>query len=155
MLEAASVLRKAYKDLLASVVIGATQIPVYDEQLTPGGTTAQIQGATCYILLTNQTESDISPKCAFHQECSITVDIVTKYPAGKGGKLLSEQISNQVQQLIMPDKSGQNINVAPYFNCWYVNKELSRGITEFNLDSTVYRKVIVFINRLEELNPLT
>lgn len=161
MLEAAYKLRSAYFQLLdGNILIGGTPIPIHDEQLPPTGTTASINlgsgnVAKCYILLTNQTETDISPKCDFHQECSITLDIVTKYPKGYGGKMLSEQISNQIQQLVLPDIKGQNLNVGPEFNCYYVNKELSRGISEFNLDSTVYRKILVFLNRLEELNTIT
>lgn len=161
MLEAAYKLRTAYFNLLSgNVIIGSTAIPIYDEQIPPTGTMAKITVspgniANCYILLTNQTETDISPKCNFQQECSITIDIVTKFPKGYGGKLLSEQISNQIQQLVLPDIKGQNIDVSPEFNCYYVNKEISRGISEFNLDSTVYRKILVFLNRLEELNTIT
>lgn len=160
MLDASGPLRNAYLGLLAGVNISGTPIPIYDEQLPnpiPAGKLppATIGAAKVYILVTNQTETDISPKCNFHQECSITIDIVTKYPVSQGGKKLSEEISNQVQQLIYPSPDGHNLDVGPYFNCYYVSKELSRGLTEFNMDSTVYRKLIVFTNKLEELTPVT
>lgn len=160
MLDAAGPLRKAYLTLLSGVNFDGIPIPVYDEQLpnpVPAGKLppAELEVAKAYMLITNQTETDISPKCNFQQECSITIDIVTKFPVSQGGKALSEMIASQVQQLIYPSPDGHNIDVSPDFNCWYVSKELSRGITEFNQDSTVYRKILVFTNKLEELTPVT
>jgi hypothetical protein len=148
MFEVQSELRKAYLEKLSTVSINGTVIPFYDERVGPKP--PMIGTATAYGIITNQTADDILIKCGFYQDCSITIDIVTKYPKQMGGKLLSEQISNQVQQLL---RTG---NTADYpemegFQIVTTRKIIDRSITEDNLMDTIYRKIITFTHKIKQL----
>ena len=152
MFEIATELRQAYLAKLASVEIDGVSIPFYDERV--GADPAQIGYATAYGLIANQTAQDIMIKCGFYQDCSITIDIVTKYPKQKGGKLLSERISNEVLQLI---RTGNTLDypVMDNFQIVTCKKTLDRGITEDNLSDTVYRKLLIFTHKIKQISTTT
>lgn len=152
MLEVSDSLRAAYVTLLSGLTIDGVVIPVFDERVS--GPTAQIfYGSTpveCYILLHDQTETDISPKCNFETECSIQVDINTKFPKGTGGKYLSERISNQVKQIIYPSPNIA-LPMGSDFQCYGTRLNMSKGLTEFDTATDNYRKVLLFIHRVNQL----
>ena len=148
MFEVQSELRKAYLEKLSTVSINGTVIPFYDERV--GAKPPMIGTATAYGIITNQTANDILIKCGFYQDCSITIDIVTKYPKQMGGKLLSEQISNQVQQLLRTGNTSDYPEMEG-FQIVTTRKIIDRGITEDNLMDTIYRKIITFTHKIKQL----
>lgn len=152
MLESSDALRGAYATLLAGVNIGGVIIPSFDERVN-GPTATIMYGSTpveCYIILRDQTETDISPKCNFETENAIQVDINTKFPKGTGGKYLSEQISNQVKQLIYPSPNIE-LPMGSDFQCYGTRLNMSKGLIEYDTATDNYRKILLFIHRVNQL----
>ena len=152
MFEVQTQLRQGYLSKLALVNIYGIYIPFYDERV--GLNPANIGLATAYGIISNQTAQDILVKGQFYQDCSITVDIVTKYPKQKGGKLLSEQISNEVLQLLRTGNTLDYPTMAD-FQIVTINKITDRGLTEDNTADSVYRKILVFSHKIIQTTQTT
>jgi hypothetical protein len=140
-------LREAYIDKLSTLQIQGVTIPVYDEFM--GATVANIGYATAYCLVTNQTAQDILIKTGFYNDCSIQVDIVTKFPKNKGGKKLSEQIANEILKLI---RTGNTSDYPTMANFQIVTCQLliNQGINEENTANTVFRKILGFTHKIKQ-----
>jgi hypothetical protein len=140
-------LREAYINKLSTLQIQGVTIPVYDEFM--GATVANIGYATAYCLVTNQTAQDILIKCGFYNDCSIQVDIVTKYPKNKGGKKLSEEIANEVLKLI---RTGNTSDYPAMANFQIVTCQLliNQGLNEENTANTVFRKILGFTHKIKQ-----
>jgi hypothetical protein len=140
-------LREAYIDKLSTLQIQGVTIPVYDEFM--GATVANIGYATAYCLVTNQTAQDILIKCGFYNDCSIQIDIVTKYPKNKGGKKLSEEIANEVLKLI---RTGSTSDYPTMANFQIVTCQLliNQGLNEENTANTVFRKILGFTHKIKQ-----
>lgn len=147
MFEIQSELRKAYLEKLKDVEVNGVKIPFYDERV--GAKPPIIGTATAYGIITNQTANDILIKCGFYQDCSITIDIVTKYPKQMGGKLLSEQISGKVLELLRTGDTS-DYPVMEGFQIVTVRKLIDRGLTEDNLMDTIYRKILTFTHKIKQ-----
>ena len=145
-------LREAYITKLAGLEVSGVSIPVYDEFV--GSTVANIGYAQAYCLVTNQTVQDRLIKCGFYTDCSITVDIVTKFPKNKGGKKLSEQIANEVLSVI---RTGQTSDYPTMVNFQMVTCRLagSQAINEENSANTVFRKILIFTHDIKQINSTT
>ena len=140
-------LREAYIDKLSTLQISGVTIPVYDEMM--GATVANIGYAQAYCLVTNQTAQDILIKCGFYNDCSIQVDIVTKYPKNKGGKKLSEEIANEVLKLIRTG-STSDYPTMPNFQIVTCQLLINQGINEENTANTVFRKILGFTHKIKQ-----
>jgi len=140
-------LREAYIDKLSTLQIQGVTIPVYDEFM--GATVASIGYATAYCLVTNQTAQDILIKTGFYNDCSIQVDIVTKFPKNKGGKKLSEEIANEVLKLI---RTGSTSDYPTMANFQIVTCQLliNQGLNEENTANTVFRKILGFTHKIKQ-----
>jgi hypothetical protein len=147
MLDPSLELRESYIDKLSTLQIQGVTIPVYDEFM--GATVASIGYATAYCLVTNQTAQDILIKTGFYNDCSIQVDIVTKYPKNKGGKKLSEQIANEILKLI---RTGNTSDYPTMLNFQIVTCQLliNQGINEENTANTVFRKILGFTHKIKQ-----
>lgn len=152
MLDPTLELREAYIDKLGTLQILGETIPVYDEFM--GATVANIGYAQAYCLVTNQTAQDILIKTGFYNDCSITVDVVTKFPKNKGGKKLSEQIANEVLQLI---RTGSTSDYPAMTNFQIVTCQLltNQGLIEENTANTVFRKILGFTHKIKQINSTT
>ena len=140
-------LREAYITKLSTLQISGVTIPVYDEFM--GASVASIGYATAYCLVTNQTAQDILIKTGFYNDCSIQVDIVTKFPKNKGGKKLSEEIANEVLKLI---RTGSTSDYPTMANFQIVTCQLliNQGINEENTANTVFRKILGFTHKIKQ-----
>jgi hypothetical protein len=140
-------LREAYIDKLSTLQISGVTIPVYDEIM--GANVASIGYATAYCLVTNQTAQDILIKTGFYNDCSIQIDIVTKFPKNKGGKKLSEEIANEVLKLI---RTGSTSDYPAMANFQIVTCQLliNQGINEENTANTVFRKILGFTHKIKQ-----
>jgi hypothetical protein len=147
MIDPSLELREAYIDKLSTLQISSVTIPVYDEFM--GATVASIGYATAYCLVTNQTAQDILIKTGFYNDCSITVDIVTKFPKNKGGKKLSEQIATEVLKLI---RTGNTTDYPAMANFQIVTCQLlgNQGLIEENTANTVFRKILIFQHKIKQ-----
>lgn len=142
MKEAQKPLREAYIAALGSIVIDSAAIPVYDEF-------ADDDAPANYIIISNQTDGQVSNKQAFISDCSITVDINTQFPPFLGGKELSERIAEEVLQIIIPANRDQ-LTVTG-FQVVTTKKEQTLTFNE-NLPTTwVFRKVLIFKHKVTEI----
>lgn len=147
MIDPSLELREAYITKLSTLTIQGVSIPVYDEFM--GASVANIGFATAYMLVTNQTAQDILIKTGFYNDCSITVDIVTKFPKNKGGKKLSEQIATEVLKLI---RTGNTTDYPAMNNFQIVTCQLvtNQGLIEENTANTVFRKILILQHKITQ-----
>lgn len=142
MKEVQQPLRIAYMSALSGVTIDAIPIPVYDEY-------APDDAPTAYMIVTNQTDGQISNKQAFYSDCSITVDINTHFAPNTGGKELSERIAEAVLQIIIPSNRAQ-IAVTG-FQVVTTRKEQTRTLNENLPTIWVFRKILIFTHKITEI----
>ena len=94
--------------LSGNVIYNGTNIPVFEEfvqetatrkiaTFSPG---SGVNTAQAYILLLNQTLNDNSPKCNRNDECSIQLQIVTRWQRETGGSRVAEEISEIILPLL-------------------------------------------------------
>jgi hypothetical protein len=136
--EVASDLRKAVIDAITPLVVGGVTIPVKDSFLNPTINPANYLGGECYVLITDQTDTEINGnRCSPRQTVNLTIDIVTKFPMGFSGKLASENIASAIRplvtkhNLIMPS-DWQIIDI----------KSFSQSIIEQGSSQVAYRKLL-------------
>lgn len=142
MLEHAHNIRKAYIDALAGLQVDGLLIPVHDEYLR--GTPPVIRQAKAYVIVRDQQSVEVTnTKCGQKQECLITLDAVTVFPKGQGGKLLSELISNGIQQIVNVFR-GQ-LQIAGGYNI-RTRKQLSVSLIEDTAINSTYRNISTFSN---------
>lgn len=134
-------LRIAYMAALSGVTIDTVPIPVYDEY-------APDDAPSAYIIITNQTDGEISNKQAFYSDASITVDIVTTFAPTLGGKALSERIADAVLQIIKPANRVQL--TVPGFQIVTTRKEQARTLNEDLPSIRVFRKILIFTHKIRE-----
>lgn len=127
---------------LSGVVIDSVPIPVYDEF-------APDNAPTAYMIVTNQTDEEVSNKHDFYSTASITVDIVTTFAPTLGGKELSERIANAVLMIIKPASRTQL--AVPGFQVVTTRKEQTRGLNEDLSSIRVFRKILIFTHRIKEI----
>ena len=147
MLDPSLELREAYITKLATLQVSGVTIPVYDEIM--GGTVANIGYAQAYCLVTNQTGQDILVKNEFYNDCSIQIDIVTKFPKNKGGKKLSEQIANEILKVIRTNNTS-DYPAMPNFQMVTCVQIINQGINEENTANTVFRKILGFTHKIKQ-----
>jgi hypothetical protein len=133
-------LRTAYYDALNNTM----GLVVYDS-LAPS------TAASNYILITNQTGLSNNPKMAFQTIVAITVDIVTSYPRGTGGKKVSEQVGNEVLKVILPASIGDYLDISPDFKIVNTSVLSSNSLVEEYETEWVFRKVITFQHSIVQL----
>lgn len=101
MIDVSSDLRLSYLNSINNIEIDGNIVPVYDEHLPVNAPTVTIEGAECYVLVTDQSETEgLGTMCYDLENANITLQVITKYPKGSGGKRLSERISNHIQDAV-------------------------------------------------------
>ena len=146
MKEVSHHIRLAYLTALSGLEVDRTPIPVFDEEVPVGANIASFGYGKAYVLITDQNEvrSNFN-KCGIIQDASVTLMVITTYPKGTGGKLLSERISNEIQHIVNKD-----IVMNPEFKILSVYKELSRGLVEYGDTESAFNKVIIYTNTINE-----
>lgn len=138
MKEVSLPLRQAVISALSPFTIEGITFPLVDSFLNPNVSPVSYRGADCYILITDQSEAQtLGTRCNERQSVALTIDIVTKFPIGNGGKLASEKISAFIQPLINTD-----LDLGSDFQLLNVDKinaftRIEQGTTEI-----AYRKII-------------
>ena len=99
MREIATEIRIAVIDAITPLTLSGVTLPVYDSELPPTINPANYQNSAAYVLITDQNETETTNNdCSIRQNATFQINIVTKFPQGSGGKKLSENISNAIQQ---------------------------------------------------------
>lgn len=150
MKEVSHHIRLSYLSVLASLTVNNILIPVNDEQLPVGVSPAAINGGKAYVIIRDQQEAPTDfNKCGIIQQAAITLDVITKFPKGSGGKITSELISDAIQQIINP--FGEvNLTINSDFQIQSISKDLSQGLVENTDTETCYRKIIIYNNKINE-----
>lgn len=141
MREIATDIRKAIISAISPLTLSGVTLPVYDSELPPTINPANYQNSAAYVLITDQNEIETTNNdCSIRQNASFQISIVTKFPQGSGGKKLSENISNAIQQkmtlqyLILPADL-QAINI---------RKNFSRVQIEQGSSQIAYQKILSY-----------
>ena len=130
-------LRNAYETALAGMTFGSVSVPVYSMN-TPLSNVPKK-----YVLLTNQTKVQNKTKCGYWYDCTITVDIVTRYPNGAGdvtfAMVVGEEIASRVQDSTL---STSDFSVRETVQ---INAEPLQQITQ---NENIYRYILIFQHKL-------
>lgn len=141
MREIATDIRIAVIAAISPLTLSGVTLPVFDTELPPGINPANYQNSAAYVLITDQNESETTNNdCSIRQSANFQISIVTKFPLGSGGKKLSENISNAIQQkmnltdIVLPADL-QAINL---------KKEFSRVQIEQGVSQIAYQKILSY-----------
>lgn len=139
MIEIATEIRKAIIAEISPLILSGVTIPVYDTELPPGINPANYLGSQAYVLITDQNEAETTNNdCSIRQTASVTINIITKFPQGSGGKKASETISNVIQQAI----TKENLTLPAGLQLLNLRKEFSRIQIETGSSQIGYQKII-------------
>ena len=139
MREIATDLRIAIINAISPLTLSGTIIPVHDTELPSGKVPAIYQGSQAYVLITDQNEAETTNNdCSIRQSASIQISIITKFPQGNGGKKLSENISNAIQQKMTLDF----LNFPADLQVLNIRKEFSRVQIEQGTSQIAYQKIL-------------
>lgn len=141
MREIATDIRIAVINAITPLTLSGVTIPIYDTELPPTINPANYVNSAAFVLITDQNEAETTNNdCSIRQNATIQINIVTKFPQGSGGKKLSENISNSIQQkmtldyLTLPDDL-QVINI---------RKNFSRTQIEQGSSQIAYQKILSY-----------
>ena len=141
MREIATDIRVAIINAISPLTLSGTIIPVHDTELPVNVVPAIYQGSQSYVLITDQNETETTNNdCSIRQNASFQISIITKFPQGNGGKKLSENISNAIQQkmdlidIVLPGDL-QAINI---------RKNFSRTQIEQGSSQIAYQKILSY-----------
>lgn len=147
MIEIKHLLRRKYIDKLATLTYLNQPIPVNSDYLQvapailPLGNSSHIQA---YVIVQNQTVNDDSLKCGINQNTSLQLDIVTVFNANSGSSLQSEEISQEIMDLLFP-LGGKVLDISiAGFVIWRGWLESSRSITQETADNRIFRNILIF-----------
>lgn len=147
MKEVSLPLRQAVISALSPLTIEGVTFPLVDSFLNPNVSPVSYRGAECYVLITDQSEAEtLGNRCSERQSVALTIDIVTKFPIGNGGKLASEKISQYIQPLI-----NRTLDLSPDFQLLNVDKINALSRIEQGTTEVAYRKIINYSFDIFEL----
>lgn len=139
MREIATNIRTAILAEISPLVISGVTIPVYDTELPPGINPANYLGSQAYVLITDQNETETTNNdCSIRQTATVSINIITKFPQGSGGKKASETISNVIQQALTID----NLVLPADLQLINLRKSFSRTQIEQGSSQIGYQKII-------------
>jgi hypothetical protein len=141
MREIATDIRIAIINAISPLTLSGVTLPVYDTELPPSINPANYQGSAAYVLITDQNEEETTNNdCSIRQNVSFQISIVTKFAQGNGGKKLSENISNAIQQ-----KMNLNDLVFPAdLQAINIRKNFSRVQIEQGASQIAYQKILSY-----------
>ena len=132
-------IRKAIINAISPLTLSGVTLPVYDTELPPGINPAVYQGSQAYVLITDQNETETTNNdCSIRQTATISINIITKFAQGSGGKKASETISNVIQQAI----TKENLSFPADLQLVNLTKSFSRVLIEQGTSQIGYQKII-------------
>lgn len=139
MKEIATNIRTAILAEISPLVVSGVTIPVYDTFLPPTVAPATFMGSQAYVLITDQNEAETTNNdCSIRQTATVSINIITKFPQGFGGKKASETISNVIQLAI----TKENLNLPADLQLINLRKAFSRVQIEQGTSEIGYQKII-------------
>jgi len=129
-------LRTAYLAALAGI-----SVPIYDKR-------APMDAPDHYVVIADQRSSEEPVKGKFISNARINLDIVTEFKTG-GGMELSEDIANEILTII---RNGEQLDLSPDFQVVTCKKEDEFSLVEDTPSSTIYRTILTFEHKINQLN---
>jgi hypothetical protein len=141
MREIATDIRIAVINAITPLTLSGVTIPIYDTELPPGINPANYQGSAAYVLITDQNEAETTNNdCSIRQNATFQINIVTKFAQGNGGKKLSENISNFIQQKMTLDY----LTLPGDLQAINIIKNFSRTQIEQGSSQIAYQKILSY-----------
>ena len=127
----------AYKDALSNLTVGGIKIPVYSKSAPLKNVPKK------YVILSSQTKAQNKTKCNYWYECTITVQIVTRYPNGTGDLSFAMVIGEEVQSIIQD----QGIFISDFHNVETMQNLSTEVILETDTEN-VCQYLLIFNHKL-------
>lgn len=141
MRDIATDIRVAVINAISPLVLSGVTIPVRDTELPPSINPANYQGSAAYVLITDQNEAETTNNdCTVRQNATVQINIITKFAQGNGGKKLSENISNAIQQKM----TLQYLNLPADLQLLNIRKNFSRVQIEQGSSQIAYQKILSY-----------
>lgn len=140
-------IRTAFFDALQGIVYKGVTIPVWEEVINGSISVIGVGNmqAEAYIIIQNQTANDISVKCRRTDECSIQVQINTRWAIGTGGSKSAEEIGELVcDKLFTATNLETSVVLDSPFQMWKSKLESTRNIPYQTEDKFVWVHNMVF-----------
>ena len=141
MREIATDIRIAVINAITPLTLSGVTLPVYDSELPPTINPANYVNSAAFVLITDQNEAETTNNdCSIRQDATIQINIVTKFPQGSGGKKLSENISNAIQQKMTLDY----LTLPGDLQAINIRKNFSRTQIEQGSSQMAYQKILSY-----------
>ena len=141
MREIATDIRIAVINAITPLTLSGVTIPIYDTELPPTINPANYVNSAAFVLITDQNEAETTNNdCSIRQDATIQINIVTKFPQGSGGKKLSENISNAIQQKMTLDY----LTLPGDLQAINIRKNFSRTQIEQGSSQMAYQKILSY-----------
>lgn len=141
MRDIATDIRVAIINAISPLTLSSVTIPVYDTELPPTINPANYVNSAAYVLITDQNETETTNNdCTIRQNVTFQISIVTKFPQGTGGKKLSENISNAIQQKM----TLQYLTLPIDLQAINIRKNFSRVQIEQGTSQIAYQKILSY-----------
>lgn len=141
MREIATDIRVAIINAISPLTLSGVTLPVYDSELPPTINPANYVNSAAYVLITDQNETETTNNdCTIRQNVTFQISIVTKFPQGSGGKKLSENISNAIQQKM----TLQYLTLPVDLQAVNIRKNFSRTQIEQGTSQIAYQKILSY-----------
>ena len=141
MREISTDIRIAVINAISPLTLSCTIIPVHDTELPVNAVPAIYQSSQSYVLITDQNEAETTNNdCTIRQNATFQINIITKFPQGNGGKKLSENISNAIQQKM----TLQYLTLPVDLQAINIRKNFSRVQIEQGSSQIAYQKILSY-----------
>ena len=114
-------------------------VPVFDEVVNPSVALPTIAGAQVYIVLQDQQETPnaVQTLCAPRSNVNLTIRVVTIFGT-IGNKKLSEDIGDEVLDLIRDDRGGSKLS-----GIKDVELPIARSLSEVTAENISFSKILI------------
>jgi hypothetical protein len=127
----------SYKDALFDLTVGEIKIPVYSKSAPLKNVPKK------YVILSSQTKAQNKTKCNYWYECTITVQIVTRYPNGTGDLSFAILIGEQISQIIQEN----GIELIDFNNIETMQNLTTDVILETDTEN-IFQYILIFNHKL-------
>jgi hypothetical protein len=114
-------------------------VPVFDEVVNPSVALPTIAGAQVYIVLQDQQETPnaVQTLCSPRSNVNLTIRVVTIFGT-VGNKKLSEDIGDEVLDLIRDDRGGSKLS-----GIKDVELPIARSLSEVTAENISFSKILI------------
>ena len=136
---------KVYDRLFGVLEYNSQAIPVYDSAGVPANASQP------YVLLSTFTSTELGEgtKEAYGQELSLLIEVCMKFDNSFGGKIICDNISNQITELLRTRQAGY-LDLSPD---WYIIRTLMESTNSLEQEvstGVLVRRLIRFTFKIQE-----